>query len=118
MPVNNLIGRVLLISSAFTLLPAQGLTFCMQPSFWDSGPSFFWSPPSVPYCLSAYSYTGEHTCSSWEIDSYVEEINEYVEALNGFVREAQSFAESAQVFAEDVINYAVCEAEAVRTQHE
>lgn len=118
MPRNNLASGVFLISSISILSSTPVFAFCIQPSFFGIEPSLFRSPPSVPYCLSAYSYTGAHTCSSWEIDSYLDNVNDYIHALNDFVREAQALAESAQAFAEDAFNYTVCEAEEVKTQHE
>lgn len=118
MTTNNLASRVFLISSISIFSSTPVFAFCVQTSLFGSEPSFFRSSPSVPYCLSAYSYTGSHTCSSWEVDSYLDDVNDYIDALNDFVREAQAFAESAQSFAEDALNYAVCEAEEVKTQHE
>lgn len=61
---------------------------------------------------------GRHTCSGWEIDSYFDEVNDYIDKLNDYVREANELARSAARFAEEAYEYARCEAEEVKRQHE
>lgn len=102
------------------VLPTSALAFCYEPSFYVSAPDApgSFAKPSVPYCLDGYSYTGRHTCSGWEIDSYFDEVNDYIDKLNDYVREANELARSAARFAEEAYEYARCEAEEVKRQHE
>ena len=74
--------------------------------------------PDVPYCLSTYSWSREHTCDSWEIESYKSEVEDYIDKLNEFVEEAEDLSRRAQLFAQEAYDYAKCEAEEVSSQHE
>jgi hypothetical protein len=59
---------------------------------------------TLPACLAGYERSGTHTCSDWEIDTYINAVNAYVEDLNAYVREADAYADA-------VYNYAKCEAD-------
>ena len=74
--------------------------------------------PDVPFCLSNYSWQGTHDCDDWEIDSYFDDVNNYIRLLNDYVQEAESFANKALLFMQETAEYAACEAEQVKTQHE
>lgn len=123
------------------VMPQSALAYCSEPSFYSSEPTFSGSEPSapssyqkpdVPYCLSSYSYSGSHTCEDYELDQYFDEVNEYIDDLNDFYEEAVEFAEEAKAYAEqsaafangvrthadDVLDYAKCEADEVKQQHE
>ncbi|MCT4332777.1 hypothetical protein MU516_07835 [Paracoccus sp. YLB-12] len=123
------------------LLPRSALAYCSEPSFYSSKPAFSgaepgapskYQKPDVPYCLSSYSYSGSHTCEDYELDQYFNEVNEYIDDLNDFYEEAVEFAEEARAYAEqaaefandvrrhadDVLDYAKCEADEVKRQHE
>ena len=94
--------------------------FCNTPSMYSDAPSppSSYLRPSVPFCLSSYSYTRTHNCSSWEIDSYIDEVNEYIRKLNAFVDDVQSFANDAVDFANQAAVYAKCEADSVKSEIE
>lgn len=106
------------VSLAFA--PGPALAFCSEPSFYESAPDApgSYEKPRVPYCLSGYSYSGRHTCDEWEIDAYFDDVNDYIDELNDYLREANRFAEEAARFAADAYEYARCEAEDVKRQHE
>ena len=94
--------------------------FCYAPSFSDDPPDApgSYERPDVPYCLSSYSYSREHTCSQWELDSYRREVEAYVDQLNDYVRDAATFAREAIDHATAAQRYAECEADDVGSQHE
>lgn len=115
--------------------------FCSEPSFWGNEPSFYastpsapssYTRPSVPLCLSEYSYTGRHTCDEWELQNYFDEVEDYIGELNDYIDEAASFAEDVRQFAEEAIefhdqarnyfeeavDFSKCAAEEVQSQHE
>jgi len=114
------------VASALTVmvsiigLTEQSHAFCSEPSFYQSAPDApgSYSKPDVPYCLSAYSYSGKHTCDDWEIDSYLDEVADYVSKLRDYADEANNFANAAIRFANEAVDYANCEAKEVKTQHE
>jgi hypothetical protein len=110
----------MLTGVAFRFSAMNASAFCYQPSFSESPPDAPWSSskPSVPYCLSSYSYTGKHTCDDWEVDSYFEEVNRYLRQLRDYADEAEQFANEAISYANEAIEYANCEGKDVRSQHE
>ena len=101
-------------------IPSWGFAYCSEPSFSESEPDApsSYQKPSVPYCLSEYSYSGKHTCDEWEIDSYFDEVNRYIRKLRDYVQEAKEFANEAIQFANEAVEYANCEAKDVKSQHE
>jgi hypothetical protein len=110
---------------AVTLLCCAGTSqdafaFCSEPSFSESEPTSpgSWARPDVPYCLSEFAWSGEHSCDSWEIDAYQREVREYVTSLANYADEARRFAEEAISFSNEVGSYANCEIDSVSTQHE
>jgi len=117
------------------------LSFCSEPNFFESAPSFSSYPlssaptyqkPSVPFCLSEYSWSGSHTCEAYEIDRYFDEVNAYIDALNSYLDEVRTYANEAREFAnsaisffeevdrfsQDALSFASCEADDARSQHE
>lgn len=103
-------------------VPAPALAYCITPSVPYSmrapeAPGSY-SRPSVPYCLNGYSYTREHTCDQWELDSYFSDVEDYVNELQTYLDEINAYARKVNLLARDAEAYAVCEAEEVSTQHE
>ena len=84
-------------------------SFCSEPML-PIMPSSF-SKPSAPYCLSGYSYTHKHTCSEWEINSYIDDVNRYIKKMNDFASEAVHFANEAKDYARCQIKEAKSELE-------
>lgn len=92
---------------------------CYEPSSYNSAPSSFYERrPSVPYCLSQYSYSREHTCQQYELDSYFDDVQDYVDALNEHHAELVEFANAAVKDANDYLIYVECEVDEVVAQHE
>lgn len=108
----------LIVFIALSIGNAHG--FCSSPSFYEAmpDPPSSYERPNVPYCLSGYSYTREHTCSEWELDSYFDDVDEYIEDLQKYYSDVVDFANSAALHADYALRYAKCEAEEVSTQHE
>lgn len=102
------------------LMTAPVQAFCYEPSFHESTPSApgTFAKPSVPFCLSSYSYTRQHTCSSWELSAYQSDVEQYIRRLNTYIDEASRFARQAIQFAEEAAAYARCEAREVNNQHD
>ena len=130
-----------IVIGVWIVWPSAISAFCSEPSFYGSEPSFpetapsapsSYQKPTIPYCLSSYSYSGTHTCEEYELDAYFAEVNEYIDHLNEYVaesvefsdaatayaKEAIEFANSATEFADEVYSYSECEAENVKQQHE
>jgi len=105
---------------AVLLATGPASAICFDPSFYDSTPTppSSFSKPDVPFCLSSYAYTKEHTCSQWELDSYFDDVADYVDDLQRFYAEAVAFANEAVRFSNEAYDYAQCEANDVNTQHE
>ena len=68
--------------------------------------------------LNGYSYTREHTCDQWELDSYFSDVEDYVNELQTYLDEINEYSRKVTLLARDAEAYAVCEAEEVSTQHE
>ena len=96
--------------------PSAGLAYCSEPSGRSTipDPPGSYLRPNVPYCLSGYEYSGEHTCEQWELDSFVNDVNDYIEKLNEFADDSIDYADDAREFAEAAIDYARCEADEVK----
>lgn len=112
---------ITILSFVFFLFShVQAFSYCSEPSFYGSAPDApsTYSKPSVPYCMSGYSYSGDHDCEDYEIDAYFDEVNYYIDKLNDYVDEAREFHSNMTRFVNDAIEYAQCEARDVRTQHE
>ncbi|RVH29549.1 hypothetical protein CN211_24045 [Sinorhizobium meliloti] len=58
-----------------------------------------------PTAMSDFRYSGEHTCSDWEISSCQDEIDSYIRKLNNFVSEAADAAKGAADFAREAEQY-------------
>lgn len=121
------VSPTIILLTSFLATPATA--FCFDPSFSSDPPEpptiFYRSKPSVPYCLSSYSYTHKHTCSQWELDSYFDDVDRYVREMRSyyddavaFANEATEYANDAIRFSENVYNYATCEIKDVNSQHE
>ncbi len=108
------------VAFSFALAPSPAHAFCSEPSFYELAPDApgSYEKPEIPYCLSDYSYSGSHTCDDWEIDSYFDDVNNYIDKLNDYVQEANEMARRAARFAEEAYEYAKCEVNDVRNQHE
>lgn len=92
-------------------IPSSGFAFCMEPSVSRANLSL--TPPSrpvVPYCLSAYKYSGKHSCEEWEVEDYRMSVKAFMSRLSQYVEEAYGFAKKAE-------DYAKCEAGEVAAQH-
>lgn len=96
------------------------IAYCSEPYVFSTPPDApsSYEKPDVPYCLQEYSYSREHSCESYEIDTYFDEVNDYIQKLNDYISEANNFASEAVQFANDVSDYARCEADDVKNQHE
>ena len=81
--------------------------YCFEPTAPTA--QFSFSRLSVPYCLSSYSYSGQHTCEQWEIDSYISEVE-------AFQRELNSYLDEVRAFAADAGDYARCELNEVKEE--
>jgi hypothetical protein len=81
--------------------------YCSEPSAPDVPGTY--SKPSPPFCMSGYNITREHTCDSWQINSYIGEVNDYIRKLNDFAQEAANYANEAS-------EYARCEANDIKSQ--
>jgi hypothetical protein len=112
--------RVILALVILFQLGASSYAFCYEPSLTVSVPDApgSFARPSVPYCLSDYSWSGRHTCDSWELDSYKRNVDDYIAQLNRYIEEANDLASSVRRFAEEAYDYAVCEANEVSAQHQ
>lgn len=99
---------------------ASAQAYCYEPSFSEDPPDppGKYYRPDVPYCLAEYSYSGSHTCDSWEIETYKSEVEDYIRKLNDYISEAVDFADEARRFAEEASDFARCEANEVLSQHE
>lgn len=97
---------------ALGLVPIVANAFCSSPTApFDSlppPPSAF-SQPREPFCLSDYKYTGRHTCSSWELESYFNDVEQYAEELRRFADDAKAYANEVIDYANDAVDYANCE---------
>jgi hypothetical protein len=115
--------KPILVASALlvqALSPDIAFAFCFEPSFTESPPDppGTYERPDVPFCLSDYSWSGQHSCDSWELDSYEADVEAYVGKLSRYADEAAGFANSAANFASEAFAYAKCEAKDVVEQHE
>ena len=111
--------RAILLSALLSWMPVHAAqAYCYDPSFSGSEPSGPFSKPSVPYCLSGYGYSREHTCDAWEIQSYQDELDRYIRDLQSYSNEASEFANEAIDYANAVTEFAVCQAKEVAAQHE
>lgn len=105
----------------YTLVISQNaFAWCSEPNIYSTPPNppSSFSKPSPPYCLTSYKYTGENSCSQYEIDSYIDDVNNYIVDLTSFAEEAQNFARDANDFANKAVEYANCEAEDVKKEIE
>ena len=111
------VGLVCLIS---LISVASAAARCSEPALYASPPDAPSShrKPDVPFCLSTYSYTREHTCEDWELASYQREVSDYIDRLNDYLSEASDFAQQVNFYVSEVESYAHCEAKAVQSQHE
>lgn len=98
-----------LILAFLTQQSSMSHAFCNEPNAPDPPGTF--SKPDVPYCLSEFSYSGKHSCESYEIDSYKSEVEDYVRELKNYASEAESYYS-------DAVEYANCEIQDVVNQHE
>lgn len=99
---------------------ARASAYCYEPADPGDPPSLpsSYSKPDVPYCLSSYSYSGDHECSSWELDNYFSEVEDYQRQLRNFVRELESYQSDVEDYIDSAAAYAACEFEEVSNQHE
>lgn len=102
------------ISPAFAFCSEPSVSSYLRPP--DVPGSY--ARPSVPYCLSSYRYSREHTCERWELDSYFSDVADYVNSLQTYLDETNEYARKVSRFTEEAETYANCEAEEVNTQHE
>jgi hypothetical protein len=82
--------------------------FCSEPTVAAVnvfGVSSFSSPPSPPFCLSGYRYSGKHSCSEWELSSYRSAVEDYVEGYKRYQAEALNVAKR---FLDDANEYSRC----------
>lgn len=109
------VGALALMASA-----GQAYAYCSEPSFYEMQPTAprTYTKPSVPFCLSSYSFSRTHTCSQWELDAYKREVADYIEDLNDYLSDAIAFADAATLYVREAESYARCEADEVSTQHE
>lgn len=82
---------------------------CFEPNA-PSPPGRYYKP-AVPHCLSQFAYSSEHSCNSYEIDSYKSEVEDYVRKLKNYASEVKSYYS-------DAVDYANCEIKEVVKQHE
>lgn len=103
----------ILIASSLLCLASQVNAFCSEFSMYSSPPSppGGYSKPSAPMCLSSYQFSGEHDCTDWELNNYIDEVNEYIRKLSNYAQDAAGYAEDARAFANDALAYAECEIE-------
>ena len=93
---------------------------CILPSLRGTPPE----PPSakrppVHECLLNYKFLRKHDCKQEQQRAYEEAIKNYLQLLQNYANEGRQFAQaSASDYAQQVSDYANCEAEAVRKQHE
>ena len=104
---------IIFLAVATSLAGFQAQAYCSEPSFSERTPSAPYSKPDKPYCLSSFDVTGEHSCSDWEIRSYLEEIERYIRDLNTYHSEAVNFANEAIRYSNEALEYAKCEADEV-----
>jgi hypothetical protein len=92
--------------------------YCSEPSASLSLPDApSYSKPSVPYCLSSFKFSGEHTCDEWEISAYQRAVNQYVQELQEYSDEAAAVAREAVDYAQEAAEFAQCEASEAVGQH-
>ena len=94
--------------------------YCSEPDIYESPPEppSGYHKPTVPYCLSSYSWQGSHECDRWELDQYFNEVEEYTRKLQRYLSEVQDYESAVQSYVDDAIRYARCEADEVAEQHE
>lgn len=110
--------RILLPSVLLLSMSSAAWAYCSEPSASISlpdAPSL--SKPRVPYCLSDFRFSGEHTCDEWEVSAYQRAVDQYVGELQEYMDEAANAARDAANYAEEVAEYARCEAADVAEQH-
>lgn len=104
----------------FALVGANAHAYCYAPS--DPGdppdPPSSYSKPSVPYCLTSYSYSSEHTCDEWEIRRYFSDVEDYQRKLKRYARELEDYLNEVTSYVESASKYAVCEYSDIASQHE
>jgi len=87
---------------------SNAFAICSEPSAPDAPGSY--AKPDVPYCLGEYSYSGKHTCESYEIENYKSEVDDYVQKM-------KNYADEVEAFYSDAVSFANCEILAVVEQH-
>lgn len=101
-----------LLTVTLGLVSGVANAFCSSPSEpfdnLPSPPSAF-SQPTEPFCLADYKFTGKHTCSDWELESYFNDVEQYAEELRRFADDARSYANEVVDYANDAVDYANCE---------
>lgn len=111
--------KTLWVALVAVLTPFQAFAYCSEPygrvTFPDAPGSY--AKPSVPYCLSSYSYSGTHTCEEWEISSYQNDVESYVSKLQAYADESLEAARKAARLAQEAQDYAKCQADEVSSQH-
>ena len=106
--MTKFIGAVLTVLLVTFQMVLTARAYCLEPQSPDVPGTF--NKPDVPYCLSEFSYSGKHSCKSYEIDSYKSEVDEYILKLKNYASEAEDYYN-------DAVSYAKCEIEAVLEQH-
>lgn len=112
--------RTFAVLALLSILAPTAFGYCYQPSEPDDPPDLpgTYSKPSVPYCLSSYSYSGKHDCSNWELDSYFGDVEDYQRKLRSFVQDLEDYQAEVEDYIDAAAAYAVCEFEDVADQHE
>lgn len=101
-----------ILTLALGLVSSVANAFCSSPTApFDSLPSppSAFSQPREPFCMSDYKFTGRHTCSSWELDSYFNDVEQYAEELGHFADDARAYANEVIDYANAAVDYANCE---------
>lgn len=93
----------------FLLQANSAFAYCSEPDAPDPPASY--SKPDVPYCLSEFAWSGEHSCDEWEVTNYFNEVDDYITKLKSYLEEVEHYQSEAY-------EYAQCMAEEVKSQHE
>lgn len=110
MSAAHAMSRACFSAVIIALSSGSAFAFCSQPSpgiLFDF-PEPYISEPTVPFCLSGYKYTGEHTCTEWEVDSYFSELEQYQSDLDSYISDVNDFMRKARRHAEEAEEYADC----------
>ena len=111
---------LLIVTILIFSMVSPAYSYCSEPTLWsdkpDPPPSYH--KPDIPYCLSDYSWSGEHSCDDWEIENYFDEVEDYQRKLRQYLAEVEDYQVAVEDYVSEAITYAKCENDEVLEQHQ